>query len=95
MEKRQPFDEAPEAVKELVAQLEKDGDYLVYEDEHHQPIVSIAPAKARRVEGARKLRKLLHELPPSPYSEDETAQLIDDAIVATRGQYPTDTTSTS
>ena len=47
-------------------------------------------SKARRLEGARKLRKLLRELPPSPYSEEETNARIEEAIQATKGQYPGD-----
>ena len=90
MIQRQPFNEAPEAVKELVAQLEKNGDYLVYEDEHHQPVVSIAPAKARRVEAVRKLRQMSAETPPSPLSEGDMLGLINEAVEATKGHYPND-----
>ena len=92
MIKRQPISEAPEQIKKLFEELRKNGDYLVYEDEQHQPVLSVTPlldlAKARRREGARKLRKLLSELPPSPYSEEETNALIEEAIEATKGQYP-------
>lgn len=95
MLKRQPYSEAPAAVKELVAQLEKDGDFLVYEDERHQPVVSIAPAKARRLEGARELRALLDSFPPNPYSEEETNALIEEAIEATKGRYPGDAQPTN
>lgn len=45
-------------------------------------------ARVRRLKGARKLRKLLAELPPSPYTEEETNQLIEEAVAATKGQYP-------
>lgn len=90
MIQRRPYSQAPAAVKALVAELEQSGDYLVYENDDHQPIVSIAPTKARRREAASKLRKLLSELPPSPYSEEETNALIEEAIAATKGQYPGD-----
>ncbi|MCZ6632973.1 MAG: hypothetical protein O7G87_06170 [bacterium] len=90
MVRRRPFSEAPPAVKELVAELEKDGDYLVYEDEHQQPVVSIVSAKARRQEGARKLRTLLDSFPSYPYSEEEVNADIEEAIQATKGQYPGD-----
>ena len=87
---RRPYSEAPAEVKELVAELQKNGDYLVYEDEHQQPVVSIAPAKTRRVEAACKMRKILAETPPSPYSEEEILALINEAIEATKGPYPED-----
>ena len=90
MIRRQPYSEAPDAVKQLVAELEKNGDYLVYEDGHQQPIVSIVPAKARRVEGARKLRQMSAETPPSSLSEDKMLALINEAVDATKGQYPED-----
>ncbi len=88
MIRRLPFSQAPDVLKVLIADLEESGDFLVYEDERQQPVVSIAPAKARRQEAARKLRKLLSELPPNPYSEEETNALIEEAIQATKGQYP-------
>ena len=91
MVKRQPLSQAPEAVKELVAQLEKDGDCLVFENEHQQPVVSIVSAKARRQEGARKLRALLDSFPSYPYSEEEVNADIEEAIQASKGQpYPGD-----
>ena len=90
MIRRQPWSEAPATLKALIADLEKSGDYLVYEDERHQPIASIAPAKARRAEAARELRSLLDSFPPDPYSEEETNALIEEAIEATKGQYPGD-----
>jgi len=94
MIKRQPLRDAPEALKELFEELQASGDYLVFENDQHQPVLSVAPladvAKARRLRGARKLRKLLAELPPNPYSEEETNALIEDAIEATKGQYPDD-----
>ena len=96
MVKRQPLSQAPAAVKELVAQLEKNGDCLVYENEHHQPVVSIVSAKARRQEGARKLRALLDSFPASPYSEEETQAHIEAAIEASKGQpYPGDAPATA
>ena len=96
MVKRQPYSQAPAAVKELVAQLEKDGDCLVFENEHHQPIVSIVSEKARRLEGARELRELLDSFPASPYSEEETNAHIEAAIQASKGQpYPGDAPATA
>jgi hypothetical protein len=56
----------------------------------HQPIASIAPIKARHDQAARELRALLDSFPPNPYSEEETNALIEEAIAATRGQYPGD-----
>ena len=88
--RRRPFSEAPDVLKALIEELEESGDFLVYEDERQQPVVSIAPAKARRLEGARELRELLDSFPPNPYSEEETNVLIEDAIQATKGQYPGD-----
>ena len=90
MIRRQPWSEAPTALKALITDLEKSGDFLVYEDERHQPIASIAPAKSRRDAAAREFRSLLDSLPPNPYSEEETNALIDEAIAATKGQYPGD-----
>lgn len=94
MIKRQPLSEAPEAVKELVAQMEKDGDCLVYENDHQQPVVSIVSGRARCQEGARKLRALLNSFPSYPYSEEEINADIEKAIQATKGQpYPGDACS--
>jgi len=45
-------------------------------------------AQARRREGASELRKLLDSLPPNLYSEEETNQLIEEAIQATKGHLP-------
>ena len=94
MIRRRPISEAPDALKALIEELEESGDFLVYEDERQQPVVSIAPAKTRRLEGARELRKLLDSFPPNPYSEEETTALIEEAIEATRGQYPGDARKT-
>ena len=90
MIRRLPFSQAPDALKALIEELEQSGDFLVYEDERQQPVVSIAPAKARRLEGARELRALLDSFPSNPYSEEETNALIEEAIQATKGQYPGD-----
>ena len=84
--KRRPLSEAPAAVKELVAQMEKEGDCLVFENEHQKPVVSIVSEKARRQEGARRLNAFLDSLPPSPYSEEEVNADIEEAIRATKGQ---------
>jgi hypothetical protein len=43
-------------------------------------------AKAHRAEGARKLRESLAQTPPSPYSEEETYRIIEEAIAAIRQQ---------
>ena len=94
MIKRQPLREAPEALKELFEELRASGDYLVFEDEQHQPVLSVVPlvdaAKARRQAAAKRLGALLDSLPPNLYSEEETNALIEEAIEATRGQYPGD-----
>ena len=95
MVRRQPFSQAPEAVKELVAQLEKDGDCLVFENEHHQPVISIVSEKARRAAGVLELRELLDSFPESPYSEEETNAHIEAAMAESRCQpYPGDATAT-
>lgn len=94
MIKRQPLREAPDQLKELFEELRSNGDYLVYEDEDHQPVLSITPllaaAKARRLKGAGRLNALLDSLPPSPLSEEEVNALVEEAIQATRGPYPGD-----
>lgn len=94
MIRRQPLSEAPDQVKQLFEELRSRGDYLVYEDEERRPVLSIAPledaARSRRAAAAKRLGELLDSFPPNPYSEEETNALIDEAIAATRGQYPGD-----
>ncbi len=90
MLKRLPYGQASDELKQLIAELQQQGDTLVVEDEQHQPIACITPLsdldQARRVQGAHQLRKLLADVPPSPYSEEETYRLIDEAISAIREQ---------
>ena len=89
MIRRQPFHEAPDQLKQLFEELRSNGDYLVYEDEDHQPVLSITPllaaAQARRTEAGGRVRSLLDSFPPNPYSEEETNALIEEAITATKG----------
>ena len=60
-------------------------------------MLSIAPledaARARRLAATRRLGALLDSLSPNLYSEEETNALIDEAIAATKGRYPGDTTA--
>lgn len=97
MIRRQPLSEAPDQVKQLFEELRSHGDYLVYEDEEHRPVLSIAPlegaARTRRLAAARRLGALLDSFPPNLYSEEETNALIGEAIAATKGQYPGDTSA--
>ncbi len=90
MLKRLSYKEAPASLQEIIDNLQKNGDYLVVENEQHQPIACVTPLpdadKARRTEGARKMRDSLAQVPPSPYSEEETYRLIDEAIAAIRQQ---------
>ena len=90
MLKRISYKEVPASLREIIDNLQNNGDYLVVENEQHQPIacVTLLPDadKARRFEGARKLRESLAQIPPSPYSEEETYRLIDEAIAAIRQQ---------
>ncbi|GEM_PF-3327234 len=90
MLKRLPYKEAPAGLRELIDDLQHNGDYLIIENEQHQPLACLMPLpdvdKARRMEGARKLREILAQVPPSPYSEEETYRLIDEAIAAIRQQ---------
>ena len=90
MLKRLPYSKASDELRQLISELSEDGDSLVLEDEEKQPIACITPLsdldKPRRLEGARGLQKLLAEVPPSSYSEEETYNLIDEAISAIRAQ---------
>ncbi len=90
MLKRLPYKDAPAELRRLIDDLQQNGDYLVVENEQRQPIACVTPLpdadKARRAEGARKLRESLAQTPPSPYSEEETYRIIDEAIAAIRKQ---------
>ena len=90
MLQRLPYKEVPAELRQIIDKLQQNGDSLVVENEQRQPIacVSLLPEanKARRVEGARKLRESLAQVPPSPYTEEETYRLIDEAIAAIRQQ---------
>ncbi|MDP3995584.1 MAG: hypothetical protein Q8P78_03150 [bacterium] len=94
MIKRKPLSEAPDQVKQLFKELEASGDSLVFEDEHQQPVLSVAPLRdavgARRQAAAERLGSILDALPPNPYSAEETNALIEEAIAVTKGQYPGD-----
>lgn len=90
MLKRLPYRDAPVEVQKLIDDLQQNGDYLIIEDEKHQPVACVTPLpdadKAGRAEGAHELREILARVPPSPYSEEETYRLIDEAIAAIRQQ---------
>ena len=90
MLKRLPYRDAPVEVQKLIDDLQQNGEYVIIEDEKHQPVacISLLPdaEKACRAEGARELREILSQVPPSPYSEEETYRLIDEAIAAIRQQ---------
>ena len=89
--KRLPYKEAPAELRKLIDDLQKNGDYLVVENEQRQPIAYLTSLpdadKIRRDEGARKLRAFLDKLPKtSPYCEEETFLHIEEAIAAIREQ---------
>ena len=90
MPRRLSYKDVPADLRKLIEELQKNGDYLVVENDQKQPIacVTLLPDadKARRAEGARKLRESLAKVPPSPYSEEETYRLIDEAIAEIRKQ---------
>lgn len=89
MRKRLSYSDAPQALRDLIEELQESGDYLVIEDQHQQAVACLAPLPAAeavdRDKAARKLRKLLDSFPTSsPYSEEETFQHIDEALAALR-----------
>ena len=90
MIKRQPFSEAPDSLKQLIADLLENGDYLVYENERQEPIVFISPlpdeTEVRRAKAVKHLREILASVPDTPYTEEETVQHIEEAMAAIRGQ---------
>ena len=92
MLQRLPYKEAPAQLREIIDKLQENGDCLVVEDEQRQPIacVTLLPYadKVHRAEGVRELRTILAQVPTSPYSEEETFRLIEDAIVAIRQEDP-------
>ena len=88
MVKRQPFSQAPDALKELITDLVENGDYLVYENERQEPVVFISPlpdeAEARRMKTTARLRQILAQTPEIPQSEEEVVRDVNDALVAIR-----------
>lgn len=91
MLKRLSYKEAPAELREIIDDLQQNGDYLVIENEQRQPIACLTPLpdgdEARRDEAARKLRELLDSFPASSlYSEEETYQDIEEALAAIRQQ---------
>lgn len=91
MLKRLSYKEAPAELREIIDDLQQNGDYLVIEDDERQPIACLTPLpdrdEARRDEAARKLQALLNSFPASsPYSEEETYQHIEEALAAIRQQ---------
>jgi N-dimethylarginine dimethylaminohydrolase len=91
MRKRLAYNDAPQALRDLIEELQQSGDYLVIENNQHQAVACLAPLPvdeaADRDKAARKLRELLDSFPAtSPYSEEETFQHIDEALAAIRQQ---------
>lgn len=90
MRKRLSFNDAPQALRDLIEDLQQSGDYLVIEDHKHQVVACLTPLpdieEAHRDEAAQKLREILAKVPPSPYSEEETYRHIDEALAAIRQQ---------
>ena len=91
MSRRMLYDDIPDELRSLIAELQQNGDYLVIENEQRRPVACITPlsdiAEAQRDKAARKLRELLDSFPTtSPYSEEETYQHIDEAIAAIRAE---------
>ena len=89
MRKCLSYNDAPQALRDLIEELQRSGDYLVIEDNQRQAVACLAPlpvAEAMdRDKAARKLRELLDSFPTSsPYSEEETYQHIDEALAALR-----------
>lgn len=88
MLKRLAYNDAPQALRDLIEELQQSGDYLVIENNQHQVVACLVPLpdieEAHRDEAARKLRELLAKVPPSPYSEEETYRHIDEALAALR-----------
>ena len=88
MLKRMPYRDAPAELRKLIEELQEHGDYLVVEDEQRQAVACLSPlsdsGKAHKDEAARQLRQLLDKVPASPYSEEATYRLIDEAISEVR-----------
>ena len=88
MIRRQPFDQAPDELKSLIAELSESGDYLVYENDQQQPVVFISPLpdtdKSRRIKAAQRLQEILAQTPDIPQSEEEVVRDVNDALVAIR-----------
>lgn len=89
MRKRLAYSDAPQVLRDLIAELQQGGDYLVIEDQHRQAVACLAPLPVAeavdRDKAAHRLRKLLDSFPnSSPYSEEETFQHIDEALAALR-----------
>lgn len=89
MRKQLSYSDAPQALRDLIEELQQSGDYLVIEDQHRQAVACLAPLPVAetvdRDKAARKLRRLLDSFPASsPYSEEETFQHIDEALAALR-----------
>ena len=86
MIRRQPFNEAPDILKQLIDELSESGDYLVYENDQQQPVVFISPlpdtTKARQIKATERLRKILLHTPDIPQSEEEVVRDVNDALVA-------------
>ena len=86
--KHLPYKEAPGELRALIDEVRQNGEQIIFEDEDQNPVACLTilpdPEHRRRAEGARKLRESLAQVPPSPLSEEETYQLIDEAIAAIR-----------
>ncbi len=91
MPRRLSYKDVPADLRKLIEELQKNGDYLVIENDQRQSVACLTPLpdgdEASRDQAARKLRALLDSFPDtSPYSEEETYQHIDEALAAIRQQ---------
>ena len=89
MSRRMLYDDVPDELRKLIAELEQNGGYLVIENEQHRPVACITPIsdieETQRAKAARKLRELLDSFPTtSPYSEEATYRHIEEAMAAIR-----------
>lgn len=86
--KHLPYKDAPDQLRALIDEVRRNGEQIVFEDENHTPVACLTmlpdPDHERRAAAARRLRELMDSVPPSPYSEEETYRLIDEAIAAVR-----------
>lgn len=86
--KHLPYKDTPGELRALIDQVRRNGEQIVFEDEDQKPVACLTilpdPDQERRTAATRRLRELMDSVPPSPYSEEETYKLIDEAIAAVR-----------